>query len=547
MNLERPDLPYTRHTTPRDDALTTTQLAAATFAIGFAVLGGWGSRRRGFRGGSAVALVAMSVFAASILGCSSGSDDSTAPVELPPEPPTGGQNAGVRTPEIPTDAVVIQPADRASEVVNAHPAGTVFVFASGLHRGVDIEPRAGDSYLGEAGALLSGAEVLSGFEARDGFWAVDGQTSELAGHGGCGTLEDDTPYESCSRPEQLFVDGEIWYQVDTLAELGTGTWFFDYALDRVYVGADPAGHEVELSTTAQAFHGTAPDVRIAGLMVERYAARAQSGAIDGSDSTGWLVESNELRFNHGYGLRVGHGMQVLDNYVHHNGQLGMGGVGDDVLVAGNEIAHNHTANYSEAWEAGGTKFAVSENLVLRDNWVHHNAGRGVWTDIDNVNVLIANNLVEWNERGGIVHEIGYEAVIRDNVARYNGLGFGLWAWGAQILVQNSSDTQVTGNHVMVSEQGGNGITIVHQDRGDGPRGPYRAERVTVMDNVIRHQGNTGVNGAPDGCELGNRFDSNIYEALADWFTSNGFMWCGDITWEQFQAAGHEANGTAVVR
>jgi hypothetical protein len=42
-----------------------------------------------------------------------------------------------------------------------------------------------------------------------------------------------------------------------------------------------------------------------------------------------------------------------------------------------------------------------------------------------------------------------------------------------------------------------------------------------------------VNGAPDGCELGNTFENNLYEAPANWFTSNRFMWCGDITWKQF--------------
>ena len=254
-------------------------------------------------------------------------------------------------------------------MVAVHPVGTVFVFASGLHRGFQIEPRAGDTYLGEPGAVLTGAEVLTGFELRDGNWAVDGQASELRGHGGCWELEDGTPYEWCAHPEQLFVDGEIWHQVDTRAELRLGMWFFDYALDRVYVGADPAGRVIELSTTPPAFHCTAPDVRIAGLVIEGYEVRAQSGAVDGSGSNGWVVANNELRFNHGYGLCVGHGMQVLDNYVHHNGQLGIGGVGGDVLVAGNEVAHNHTANYAEAWEVHGTKFAVSRNLEFRDNLI----------------------------------------------------------------------------------------------------------------------------------------------------------------------------------
>ena len=234
--------------------------------------------------------------------------------------------------------------------------------------------------------------------------------------------------------------------------------------------------------------------------------------------------------------------------MHHNGQLGVGGIGSNVLVSGNEIAYNHTAGYLEEWEAGGTKFLLTKNLVFRDNWVHHNSGREVWTDIDNVDVLIANNLVEWNTRGGIVHEISYEAIIRDNVSRYNGLGFDVWVWGAQILIQNSSDVLVFGNDVTVSSAAGNGIAIVNQSRGNGPRGPYRSDRVTVTDNTIRHLGLRGRNGAPNGCNQLNIFDQNVYEAPANWFSRSQFEWCGLLNWSQFRnAAGQEVDGTRVTR
>ena len=460
-------------------------------------------------------------------------------------PAVGGTDAGMRAPAIPAGAVSIAPGQRAAAIVSSRPAGTTFVFEPGVHRGVTIRPRDGDRFLGRSGAILSGAAVLRGFAARDGYWAAGGQRSELFGAGGCEVLADGSRYRACVHPEQLFVDGETWRQVSELSELGPGRWFFDYGRDRVYVGADPAGRAVELSTTAHAFVGTARDVRIAGLVIERYANRARTGAIEAGGSSGWTVEANELRFNHGFGLRIGHGMRVLDNYVHRNGQVGLGGIGNDVLVAGNEIAYNHTGGFLEAWEAGATKFVLTRNLVFRENWVHHNRGRGVWTDIDNVDALIEHNLVEWNTHGGIVHEISYDAVIRDNIARHNGLGFGVWVWGAQILVQNSADVIVTGNDVTVSAAGGNGIAIVNQERGVGPRGPYRSNRVTVSDNTIRHLGLAGRNGAPNGCHQTNTFDRNRYEAPARWFERTQFEWCGLRTWEQFRDLGQEPNGVRI--
>ena len=65
--------------------------------------------------------------------------------------------------------------------------------------------------------------------------------------------------------------------------------------------------------------------------------------------------------------------------------------------------------------------------------------------------------------------------------------------------------------------------------------------------MIRHLGTNGVNGAPAGCQLGNQFDENRYEAPANWFKYKRMMWCGNVTWSQFQDSGHEAGGTAVTR
>ena len=239
-------------------------------------------------------------------------------------------------------------------------------------------------------------------------------------------------------------------------------------------------------------------------------------------------------------------MRVLNNYIHSNGQIGVGGLGSHVLVQGNEIAYNNTAGFLEEWEAGGTKFVLSDGLVFRDNWVHHNIGRGVWTDIDVINALITDNLVEWNTRGGIVHEVSFAARIVDNTSRYNGLGLDVWVWGAQILVQNSSDVEVSGNLVTVSAFGGNGIAIVNQRRGSGIRGRYVSERVSVTNNTIRHLGVAGSNGAPNGCASSeNLFDGNTYEALGAWFKLANFEWCGLLTWDEFQELGHEPAGTAV--
>lgn len=448
---------------------------------------------------------------------------------------------------LPNGAILIETDDNAAQIASQHGPGTTFVFEAGTHRGVSIKPQNGDVFLGSPGAILSGTKLLSNWQSGGGYWYAGGQTSELTGSGGCGYYEDGSRYDACKYPEQVFVDGETWWQVTSIGQLSYGRWYFDYAANRVYLGANPSGKVVELSTVPYAFDGSASDVTISGLTIEKYANRAQTGAIHGGSSNRWTVSNNVLRLNHGFGLRVGNRMQVLNNYVAYNGQVGMGGIGTDVLVEGNEIAYNHTGLFLHDWEAGGTKFVLTNRLVFRDNWVHNNDGRGFWADIENVNMLVEDNLVEYNFKGGIVHEVGYSALIRNNVSRYNGHGFAPWVWGGQIVIQNSSDTVVTGNDVTVSgTAGGNGITIVNQQRGSGSQGLYRSDRVSVTDNTIRHLSASGRNGAPNGCNQDNTFDNNTYIAPASYFNYNVFEWCGVHDFEEFQDLGQEANGTAVI-
>lgn len=489
------------------------------------------------------------------ISCTSGDGDpdepapptSTAsPTAVPATPTSSPTPTTTPTPRPP---VTLEPGDDIQAVVDGQPAGTHYILTPGLYREQTIVPKDGDVFEGEAGAVLSGARLLEGFEQADGVWSIGGQTQRLDPHGGCGSpeaLSDIEDYRGCRFAEQLFIDDEPLWQVTEFEQLAPGRWYFDYDADRIYFVDDPAGRTVETSVSAAAFRGNAADVSIRGLVIEKYASRAQAGAIQGGGTQRWIVADNEIRLNHGFGLRIGPDMQVLNNHVHRNGQMGLGGLGSRALIEGNEIAYNHTAGFLEEWEAGGTKFVVSEGIVIRDNWVHHNSGRGLWTDIDIVDVLIEDNLVEWNTRGGIVHEISFDAQILNNTARYNGLGFDGWVWGAQILIQNSSDVVVSGNVVTVSADGGNGIAIVNQTRFSDDRDPYRSDRVLITDNVISHLGNSGANGAPNGCTTeGSQFDRNRYEAPAEWFEAARFEWCGVFTWDEFVLAGQEPSGIRV--
>jgi hypothetical protein len=229
-----------------------------------------------------------------------------------------------------------------------------------------------------------------------------------------------------------------------------------------------------------------------------------------------------------------------------------GSRGQGSRIDGVEIAFNNYAGYDPGWEAGGTKFGATTGLIVRNSCVHHNEGPGLWTDYDNIETLYERNKVFFNGKEGIKHEISYGAIIRDNVVAANGKLKDNWLWGSQILIQNSSNVEVYGNLVEVSAEFGNGITVVHQDRGEGAHGPWHAVRNSVHDNSIIHLGSRGQNGVVTDeeddsywTEAANRFDRNSYvvpDRAVEYWTSND----QDARWDNLEALGFEESGELVV-
>jgi len=306
--------------------------------------------------------------------------------------------------------------------------------------------------------------------------------------------------------------------------------------------------------TAHAFNrGYAPypsNVRIQGIVIQNYAPPTQMAAVNAGGSkasentTGWVVQDCEIRNNATGGIRVGTGMQVLRSNVHHNGQIGIVGIGDSVLVEGNEIAHNnHLKANDPGFEAGGTKFVQTNRLTLRGNFVHHNYGPGLWKDVDNINTLIEGNRVEDNDQMGIFHEISYAAVIRNNTVARNGFKSWGWMYGAGIMISASPNVEVYGNTVVDNY---NGITAVQQNRGTGAYGSRVTQNLNVHDNQITMKvGRTGI-GQDVGSALvftswNNRFRNNRYRLGT---AARYFEWAdGQRTEAEWRAYGQDASGT----
>jgi parallel beta-helix repeat protein len=240
--------------------------------------------------------------------------------------------------------------------------------------------------------------------------------------------------------------------------------------------------------------------------------------------------------------------------VHHNGQIGIEGNGNDIRIERNRIWSNNIYGFDPDWEAGGVKIALSDGVMFRANHVHDNRGIGLWCDIDCHNVVYEDNLVENNQYSGIFHEISFNAVIRNNLLRNNGRGDRGWFWGADITISASQDVEVTGNTVTVAPRGC-AIMLIDQGRRSDDGRQYKTRNNTVRANDMTFEGAACAGGVSDTkpdnenfaiiTDGNNRFDGNTYRVGHPDGTAR-FVWGRDVTdWEGFRRKGLEPTGRLI--
>ena len=407
--------------------------------------------------------------------------------------------------------IAIKPGDNVAEVVARAPEGATFHLDPGIYRLQNARPKNGQKFIGKGEVTFNGATVLSDWRKADRYWVAPRPEARRSPSGKC---RSDAPL--CGHNEDLFIGGRIYQRVASLAEVKQGKHYDDGS--NIHISDDPTDKLTEFSVAPFAFTGEADAVLLQDIVVEKYASPAQHGAVDFPKGRNWELRNVTARWNHGVGATIGPGTRISGGSFSNNGQLGIGGgSGRDILIENVEIAYNNYAGFRAGWEAGGTKFIRVNGLVVRKACIHNNEGPGLWTDIDNINIEFADNLVFDNKGDGIKHEISYKAKIHGNTVARNGHEKLNWLWGSQILIQNSQDVEVYGNLVEVRPDYGNGISVINQKRGDGLYGPRLARNNFVHSNTIIHLGASGLNGmvADHGREWfdnnsGNAFDSNTY-------------------------------------
>ncbi|MEU2624246.1 right-handed parallel beta-helix repeat-containing protein [Streptomyces sp. NPDC007157] len=223
-----------------------------------------------------------------------------------------------------------------------------------------------------------------------------------------------------------------------------------------------------------AFAGTARDVTIRYLTVQRFVAPQNEGVVNHDSADGWVIEHATIQDNSGAGLMAGSHQRVRANCLRDNGQYGMnayksGGI-SGLVVEDNEIVGNNTDGWERRQQGcgctGGIKFWAVDGADVRGNWVHDNRGAGLWADTDNNDFLIENNVLEANDGAALIYETSYNAVIRNNTIRRNN-----WVEGRRYADRGDNFPYAT---VYLSESGGE------------PRIRARTDKIKIYRNLLEN-------------------------------------------------------------
>jgi len=284
----------------------------------------------------------------------------------------------------------------------------------------------------------------------------------------------------------------------------TGLFAADTAGKALYVcladGSDPRSRRVEVSSRGQVF-GVNPWQQAEGVrhvhvrgFVFRYGATFPQRA--GVWLHGGLNELTDCVIDGFAGSGVSVHGRMARCVVRHCGHTGGGAQGagfanEDCLWVG-----NCWKPISRGWDAGGFKICRASGGVFRRCAFVRNGGPGLWLDIDDTDVLIAESAFVDNELSGVFVEISRNITVTRNLFLRNGVGSAGGApshdWSvAGIQIAESRDCTVTFNTCVGNKDG---IALREQgprplDTADAGRIAYRNVGHVIASNVCA--GNLG--------------------------------------------------------
>ncbi len=270
---------------------------------------------------------------------------------------------------------------------------------------------------------IVGSDAVSGFAASGNAW-VRSWTSTL-----CHTCYPqqviDPAYPAAGLPDQVFIDGTPLTQVTALASLGSGRFYVDLTKQILYLGSNPIGHAVEVTSRATALTLTAAaaGAAVKGIGFARTGSTYNSGAgaMVQSSAPGATFDHDTFAWSATRGVSIyAVNTVVTNNLFLYNGSNGFHAhMSDGLVFQNNRIAYSNEEHFSITPSAfaseGAAKITHTWNSVFTGNLFDDNGANALWFDVTCTNAVIANNTMVRNAGHGIAYEVSGNATIAGNL------------------------------------------------------------------------------------------------------------------------------------
>jgi parallel beta-helix repeat protein len=320
-------------------------------------------------------------------------------------------------------------------------AGTYREGINSVTRPVVIEP-----YQDEQ-VWIKGSDVVSSWSQQGNVWLANHWTSPFCQH--CYSAKAiDPAHPLAGKPDQVFINDVPQIQVGTLAEVGAGKFFIDPSTLRLYIGSNPTGATVEVSSRWKALqlNAGAEGSIIRGIGFSEFAPHwneDQLGMviINASNVT---LENNIFTRSAGTALMLAKPRAtVTNNTIVENGYRGINANrADNSLIRGNKVDNNNIEHFaisscSSVCTVAGFKAAHVKNLTVSNNSFSNNDGTGFWCDLGCTNTTISGNTVASNTNNGLFYEVSSHATISNNTITDNGKGLKI-AGSDNVSIENNT-------------------------------------------------------------------------------------------------------------
>lgn len=443
-----------------------------------------------------------------------------APVAPAPAPATGQANRGAAAVgsanyAIPANAIfvdVAKGADNAggsqnaplrtlaSAVAKAKSGQTIVLRKGTYNESVSIPANKSltiQSYPNEA-VWLDGSVPVSTWKKTGSTWVSQGWTPEFS-RSLDGKADNprfvDPANPMAARPDQVFIDGAQLKQVGSAAQVSPGKFFVDYAANTITLGSDPTGRDVRASNLAQAIYSPAPNTKLQGFGVRRYATPYDARAAVVLAATSSAARNLVVVDNAMIGIAIQNNDSVAERVtVQRNGMMGIGvNAAYGLVIRDSIITNNNSEAFKPEPVSGGIKVTRSRGVTILNNDTSNNQNStGIWLDESVYNANVSNNVSSSNGKNGIELELSDTAIVANNETVGQETG---------ILLYNTGNVKVFNNNV-----GGNrlfGVKLAQDERrqavasfaGQDPRRPavdpttpWLTRNITISNNVFGNGG-----------------------------------------------------------